>query len=147
MEGLNGVNLLNFPTFQTPIKNIHKTTINPTGFQHHGYLEKMMMVNLNSKKQSLQRLHDQAKTLIFYSFSQTHMRLFLSNKIQIHWTDLDCGFWGLLCFLSIILMYKREKLTNGSKDLGEFWFLFCFVFCYLFIYYFWWVFGQEDNRG
>ena len=66
--------------FQTPIKNIHKTTINPTGFQHHGYLEKMMMVNLNSKKQSLQRLHDQAKTLIFYSFSQTHMRLFLTQK-------------------------------------------------------------------
>ena len=106
------------------------------------------------QRTELASLHDQANTLIFYSFSQTHMRLFLSNKIQIHWTDLDSGFWGLLCFLPIILMYKRENLTEGSKDLGEFGFLFCFVFCFLFfvfcflfIYYLWWVFGQEDNRG
>ena len=151
---LNGVNLKLPNSRSKPKTKKHRTTIkisNHNQFHHYGYLEKMMIVW--QQRTELASLHDQASTLIFYSFSQTHMRLFLSNKIQIHWTDLDCGFWGLLCFLPIILMYKRENLIEGSKDVGEFGFLFCFVFffffvfCYLFIYYFWWVFGQEDNHG
>ena len=123
---LNGVNLKLPNSRSKPKTKNHRTTIKISKhnqFHHYGYLEKMMIVNLDSKEQSLQAFMIKPILWFFYSFSQTHMRLFLSNKIQIQWTDLDWGFWGLLCFLSIILMYKRENLTDGSKDLGEFGFL------------------------
>ena len=135
---LNGVTLLPNSWYKKERKKNHKTTQPPlkylatTGFHHRGYLEKTTMVNLYSKEQSLEA--SMIKPILWF-FVLSHKPIWdcSSHKNQIHCIDLEVS--GLLCFLSIILMYKKENWTDGvGYDLCEFGFFFvffCFFFCFV----------------